>query len=137
MKKMANPIKDLVESAINSLEGMFKAESVVGNSITASDGTVIIPIAKVSFGVGGGGSEFTAVNGAGDNLFGGGVGAGASVKPQGFLVITKSGSIRFVSTESESDAVSKLVEYAPELVEKITSLFKKDKSGKEEGNEQE
>ncbi|MEE1351894.1 MAG: spore germination protein GerW family protein [Clostridia bacterium] len=124
---MANPIKDLIESTINSLDGMFTSDSILGETVTAPDGTMIIPMAKVSFGVGGGGCEFKETNTVGNNLFGGGVGAGASVKPEGFLVITKNGSVRFVAVNEGSNVAEKLVDYAPELIERITELFKKDK----------
>lgn len=126
---MANPIKDLIESTVNSMDGMFTAESIIGDTVTAPDGTMIIPIAKVSFGIGGGGSEFKETDADGNHLFGGGIGSGASIKPEGFLVITKSGSIRFVSTAENSSAVEKLIDYVPDLVEKITGIFgkKKDK----------
>ena len=122
---MANPIKDLIESTINSLDGMFTSDTILGETVTAPDGTMIIPMAKVSFGVGGGGCEFKETNTVGNNLFGGGVGAGASVKPEGFLVITKNGSVRFVAVNEGSNVAEKLVDYAPELVERITDLFKK------------
>lgn len=122
---MANPIKELIESTINSLDGMFTSESILGETVTAPDGTMIIPMSRVSFGVGGGGCEFKETNTAGNNLFGGGVGAGATVKPEGFLVITKMGSVRFVSTNDGSNIAEKLVDYAPELIERITDLFKK------------
>lgn len=128
---MANPIKDLIESTIKSLDGMFTSESILGETVTAPDGTMIIPMSKVSFGVGGGGCEFKETNTAGNNLFGGGVGAGASIKPEGFLVITKMGSVRFVSAGGESNVAEKLVDYAPELVERITDLFKKKETTEE------
>lgn len=128
---MANPIKDLIQTAINSLDGMFNSDSVIGETVTAPDGTMIIPITKVSFGVGGGGSEFKETDREGNNLFGGGVGAGASIKPQGFLVVTKSGSVRFVTTEEQSTAVDKLIDYAPDMVDKISGFFVKNKEKEE------
>lgn len=124
---MANQIKEMIESAIDSMDGLFNAQSIVGETVTAPDGTMIIPIAKVSFGVGGGGSEFKETNSEGNNLFGGGVGAGASLRPEGFLVITKGGSIRFVTTSEQSSPVEKLIDYAPYLIERVTDIFKKDK----------
>lgn len=122
---MANPIKELIDAAMHSIDGMFTAENVIGNSVTTPDGTLILPIAKVSFGVGGGGSEFKETDKEGNNLFGGGIGAGASIKPEGFLVISKSGSVRFVSTSEGSGAVDKLIDYAPDMIEKISGIFKK------------
>ncbi len=129
---MANPIKELIESAIDSMDGMFTAESIIGDSVSAPDGTLIIPIAKVSFGVGGGGCEFKETNADGTNRFGGGVGAGASIKPEGFLVITKGGSIRFVTTVEKQSAVEKLIDYAPDMVERISGIFKKDNEASED-----
>lgn len=122
-----NPIKEMIQTAIASLEGMTASKSIVGEAITSQDGTLIIPITRVSFGVGGGGSEFKATDTQGNNLFGGGIGAGASVKPEGFLVITPGGSIRFVATDQTTSAVEKLIDYAPDLVDKISGIFKKDK----------
>ncbi|MBR0366689.1 MAG: sporulation protein YtfJ, partial [Clostridia bacterium] len=107
-------------------------DSIIGETVTAPDGTMIIPIARVSFGVGGGGSEFKETDAEGNNLFGGGVGAGASLKPQGFLVITKSGSVRFVTTEEKSSAVDKLIDYAPDMVDRISGIFSKNKTSAEE-----
>lgn len=132
---MANPIKDLIETAINSLDGLFTTENVIGDAVTTADGTIIIPIAKLSFGVGGGGSEFKETASDGSNLFGGGVGAGASVKPEGFLVITTGGSIRFISTTESNTALEKLIDYAPDIVEKITGIFAK-KEKNSEGTEE-
>ena len=129
---MANPIKELIESTINSLDGMFTSDTILGEAVNAPDGTMIIPMSKVSFGVGGGGCEFKETNTSGNNLFGGGVGAGASIKPEGFLVITKMGNVRFVSTGEGVNVAQKLVDYAPELVERISALFKKDKEQTEE-----
>lgn len=130
---MANQIKELIESAIDSMDGMFTAESIIGETVTAPDGTMIIPIARVSFGVGGGGSEFKETNSAGENLFGGGVGAGASIRPEGFLVITNTGNVRFTPAAETSGVVEKLVDYAPDLVDKITGIFRDRKKG---GNEE-
>lgn len=124
---MANQIKELIESAIDSMDGMFTAESIIGDTVTAPDGTMIIPVARVSFGVGGGGSEFKETDKEGNNLFGGGVGAGASIKPEGFLVITNTGNVRFAPAVENSGMVEKLVDYVPELVDKITSAFKNKK----------
>ena len=125
---MANPIKDLVESTISSVNGMFSTDNIIGETVTAPDGTMIIPISKVSFGVGGGGTETKEKDAAGNNLFGGGVAAGASIKPEGFLVITKSGSVRFVTTEAQQTSVEKLIDYAPDIVDRVSGIFKKGKN---------
>ena len=122
---MANPIKDLVESTISSVNGMFSTDNIIGETVIAPDGTMIIPISKVSFGVGGGGTETKEKDAAGNNLFGGGVAAGASIRPEGFLVITKSGSVRFVTTAAQQNSVEKLIDYAPDLVDKVSGIFKK------------
>ncbi len=64
-------------------------------------------------------------------MFGGGVGAGASIRPEGFLVITNNGNVRFTAAAENSSVVEKLVDYAPEMVDKISGIFRKKQTGEE------
>ena len=45
-------------TAMTSLESMVDVNTIVGDMVTPPDGTVIIPVSKVSFGFAAGGSEF-------------------------------------------------------------------------------
>ncbi len=53
-----HPIEGLMNTAMNNLRDMIDVNTIVGESIETIDGTVIIPISKVSFGFVAGGSEF-------------------------------------------------------------------------------
>ncbi|MBQ9915310.1 MAG: sporulation protein YtfJ, partial [Clostridia bacterium] len=53
-----HPIKGLMDTAMSSIKSMIDVNTIVGEPVSAPDGTVIIPISKVSFGFGAGGSEF-------------------------------------------------------------------------------
>ena len=96
-----HPIEGLMNTAMNNLRDMIDVNTIIGDSIETANGTVIIPISKVSFGFAAGGSEFnmstleeTKRSGSEEETkhalpFGGGSGAGVHIEPIGFLVITE------------------------------------------------
>ena len=59
-------------------------------------------------------------------MFGGGTGAGVSVTPVAFLVIS-GGNVRTVQLIEKVTAVDNAIAALPDLVEKITTMIKKDK----------
>ena len=122
---MANQsIQEILETSMGKLRELVDANTVIGKEITTADGTTIIPVSKVAFGFGSGGSDFSTK--APKDLFGGGAGGGVSVQPLGFLVI-KEGDVRFIQM-SGGDSLERLTAAIPDAVEKISALFsKKDK----------
>ena len=46
---MANKVSEMFEGLTNNFKGMIDANSVVGEPIIVNDGTMIVPISKVSF----------------------------------------------------------------------------------------
>ncbi|MEG2935608.1 MAG: spore germination protein GerW family protein, partial [Clostridium sp.] len=86
----------------------------------------IIPISKVSFGFASGGSEFSNATSNADarHPFGGGSGAGISLKPLGFLVVNGS-TIRFLSV-TDSNPYDKLLDAIPQAVDMINGFLHKD-----------
>ena len=106
-----NKVTEMLKQVSENFKGMIDANSVVGEPIAMGDGTVIVPISKVTFGFGGGGSEFDAKK-QDDTNFGGGMGGGASVKAEAFLVINNS-NVRLISMDEGSGAMSKLVDLMP------------------------
>ena len=121
------PIAELVATAMNSIKEMVDVNTIVGEPVETSDGTVIIPISRVSFGFGAGGTEFSgkasAVQGN-DTNFGGGTGGGVSINPMGFLVVT-GGSVQFLPVSVGGP--EKLVDYIPVAIEKVAGFIKKRK----------
>ena len=132
---MDHPIEEIMATSMSKLKEMVDVNTIIGDTIQTSDNTVIIPISKVSFGFASGGSEFK-----GETLdeynksdkdeqiqyrlpFGGGAGAGVSIKPIAFLVIQPN-MVKMLPVE-HSNTVDKLLEYVPEIMEKIKCKTKK------------
>lgn len=129
---MSNPIKEMIEGALSNVQGMIDTRSVIGEPITAPDGTIIVPVSKVSFGVGGGGSEFASKNKEGENLFAGGIGSGATVQAEAFLVINNS-NVRIIPMGAPSNSIDKIIDLMPGVIDKVNGFIadrKKEKASK-------
>ncbi len=125
------PIAELVATAMNSIKEMVDVNTIVGEPVETTDGTVIIPISRVSFGFGAGGTEFSskAKPAEGDSNFGGGTGGGVSINPMGFLVVS-GGNVQFLPISKGGP--DKLTDYIPVAIEKVTDYIKKKKEEKDE-----
>lgn len=130
---MSQKLPGMLEGTIQKIKEMIDVNSVVGEPISTPDGVTIIPVSKVSVGFGGAGSDFTkGRTPAGDNPFGGGVGAGVKVTPICFLIV-KDGNVRMVPVaQAANTTADRLVEMIPDTIDKISS-FIDSKSGSKEG----
>lgn len=120
-----HPIQGLMKTAMESIRDMVNVNTVVGDAVQAEDGTVIIPVSKVTFGFAAGGGEYESGDregSAGALPFAGGSGAGVSVQPMGFLVAGK-GQVRLLSIE-EGHLLDKAIDLAPQLVGQILSMLR-------------
>lgn len=115
-------IEGLVRTSLESIKEMVDVNTVVGDAVHAPDGTVIIPISKVSFGfaAGGGGCDATVTDMR--QGFGGGSGAGVSVKPVGFLVSSPEHGIRFMNVSSHR-TYERLLELVPIAFDKLQEII--------------
>ena len=115
---------------MSKIKEMVDVNTIIGNPIVAADGTTVIPVSKVSFGFGAGGSEFASKHAASGSplAFGGGSGAGVSVTPVAFLVVSN-GNVRTVQLVEKVSAVDNVIASLPELVDKVAALIKKEKPG--------
>ena len=116
-----HPINGIMDCAMENLRSMVDVNTIIGDAVTTEDGTVMIPVSKVSFGLAAGGSEFSTKKSDGPNPFGGGVGAGVTITPVAFLVANKE-QVKLMPVEGD-DAASKLVDYIPVMVNKISGIF--------------
>ena len=85
-----NRIKNLIDSSLESIRNMVDVNCVIGEPVTLPDGTVLLPISKVSVGFVSGGGEYTDLNSKrnqDDFPMAGGTGGGYSVSPIGFFVL--------------------------------------------------
>ncbi|HAG43707.1 MAG TPA: sporulation protein YtfJ [Clostridium sp.] len=125
-----HPMENLMKSTMENIKDMIDVNTVVGQPVTAYDGTVIIPISRVCFGFGCGGTEFESVRNTNtQHPFGGGSGAGVTIKPVGFLVV-KGDSIRLLSVDHHN-TYDKIIDTVPQLFDMVKDLFKDDNESNE------
>ena len=128
-----HPIEGLMLTAMNSIEDMIDVNTIIGEPIETTNGIVIIPISKVSFGFAAGGSEFK-----GETVdeykkkdkdesiqyrlpFGGGSGAGVSINPISFLVVQQD-KVKLLPVNHTS-CVDKILDYIPEVIDKVEGMM--------------
>ncbi len=126
---MSNPIKEMIEGALSSVQGMMDTKNVIGEPIAAQDGTIIVPVSKLSFGVGGGGSQLSAKNKDGEPMFAGGIGGGASVQAEAFLVINNS-NVRLIPVHAQTGSIDKLIDMIPGTIDKVNGFISNRKKEK-------
>lgn len=127
---MEHPIGELMQTAMSSIKDMVDVNTVIGDPVVATSGATIIPISKVSFGYVTAGGDLAhpekknqPINAQADFPFAGGSGAGVSVQPVGFLVVSGD-SVRMLPAQSLTVA-DRMVELIPGVVEDVKNLFAK------------
>ncbi len=117
-------INDMIGTMMESIKEVVKVSTVVGEAVNAPDGSVIIPVTKVSCGFGATGVEIPSKTALKDEYpFGGGSGGGLSIEPMGFMVL-KEGNVRVVPMTTEQSTVEKLIDMVPPMVDKLNSIVK-------------
>lgn len=123
-----HPLQGLMDVAMQRIKDMVDSNTIIGNPITMADGTLILPVSKVSFGFASGGSDFPSKTPK--DLFGGGSGAGVSIQPEAFLVI-KDGDVKLLQLNDPAKTTAdRIVNAMPEVLDKLQSIVSK--SGKKE-----
>ncbi|MCM1507099.1 MAG: sporulation protein YtfJ [Ruminococcus flavefaciens] len=125
MEKGKTPVSEILGISMEKVKEMADVNSVIGEPIKLDDGTTIIPISKVSYGFASGGSDLPSKYEK--NLFGGGAGAGISIKPEGFLVISPDGTAKMVSVSSGDDPISNAINAIPNVINKVSDFVGKKK----------
>lgn len=120
-----HPIHSMMGITMEKIKEMVDVNAVIGNPITSPDGTVVIPVSKAAFGFGAGGSDFSGKQPK--DLFGGGGGAGVTIQPIAFLVISN-GDVKVIPIEMNDNTADRMVGLVPEVIQIIGDLFKKGKS---------
>ncbi len=121
---MSEKVNSLLETTVDKIKSVIDVNTVIGDQIITPDGTVIIPISRVNYGFAAGGSDLPSKT---PGLFGGGSGAGVTITPIAFLSVSN-GNVRVIQVEPFISSVDRAIQTAPDVVDKITSLFKKDKT---------
>ena len=128
---MTNNIADTIRQALSEVRSMADSQTIIGEPIVVGD-TTLIPVSKVSIGVGLGGGTY----GKDTNNNAGAGGTGLTVSPVAFIVINKNGtaSLLNVGTDVVSSPkiagtvseIDKALDDVPEIISKVKGIFKKD-----------
>lgn len=133
MDEKNHTLNQLMNAAMDKVRLMADANTVVGEPIVAGEVT-LIPISRVSIGVGVGGSDFVSKNQKrpeADSCFGGGTGAGMNIDPIAFLVV-RGDTVRVLPMLPPADgALGRVVDMVPELVDKVTDFVEKQQDKKD------
>ena len=129
-----HPIEALMQTTMESIKNMVDVNTIVGDAVETNDGTVIIPISKVSFGFASGGGDYTIrsnnennsdENSSNDRLpFAGGAGAGVSVQPVAFMVVGN-GHIKLMSVDQKANMIDNLINSTPKIIQGLQNAFGK------------
>lgn len=113
-----NNFNSTVEALFKGMDGFLSTKTVVGDAVKFDDGTIILPLVDVSFGVGAG-----AFSGNSKNNAGGGM--GGKVTPSSVLVL-KDGYAKLVNVKNQ-DVVTKVIDLVPDVLDRFTKRGKKEK----------
>ncbi len=125
-----NSFTNTVESLFKGMDSFITTKTVIGDAVRFEDGTIVLPLVDVSFGVGAGAFADDSTAGAKKNSGGGGM--GAKIQPSAVLVI-KDGNSRLVNVKNQ-DGLTKLLDMVPEFVDKFKKKEDEDSAKKQENS---
>lgn len=111
-----------VESLFKGMDTFLTTKTVVGDAVKFEDGTIILPLVDVSFGVGAGAFTNEKKNNAGGAM-------GGKITPSSVLVI-QDGKIRLVNVKNQ-DIVTKVIDMVPDVIDRFSKDSKKKKAEKD------
>lgn len=111
-----NNFNSTVESLFKGMDSFLTTKTVVGDAVKFDDGTIILPLVEVSFGVAAGAF-------AGDTKNNAGGGMGGKISPSSLLVI-QNGSSKVINIKDQ-DSVTKIIDMVPDLINKFSKGGKK------------
>jgi len=126
MNEKNNNLESLVKTAIEKIREMIDIETVIGDPITTSNGTTIIPVSKVSVGFASGGSDLPTKSDK--DLFGGGTGGGVTIQPLAFITILPDGNVKLLQMTINAPKENAALAILPDIVDKISEMVSKPKS---------
>ena len=121
------PLSDLMATTMTKIREMLDSNSIIGEPITTPDGVTVIPVSRVSFGFGTGGSDY----GKTVDKFGGAGAAGVKIEPVSFLII-KDGVTRVMPVALPAvGPVDRILDMVPEVMDRVESFVAKKKEEKD------
>lgn len=116
----------ILETTIEKVKNLVSVSTIIGDPMQIK-GMTIIPVSKVTYGFASGGSDFPSKSN--QEIFGGGGGAGVTITPVAFLVISD-GEVTLKHITAFDNAAERVVNLVPEMFDKVTSVVNKAKKEK-------
>ena len=117
----------ILEATIEKVKNLVNVSTIIGDPIKLEGDITIIPVSKVTYGFASGGSDFPSKSNA--EIFGGGGGAGVTITPVAFLVISD-GEVNIKHITAYDNAAERVVNLVPEMFDKVNSVITKAKKEK-------
>lgn len=131
---MSNGVSAKIEATINQIKNVVDVNTVIGQPIVVGDVT-ILPVSKVTYGFASGGSDLP--NKTNKDLFAGAGGAGVTLQPLAFLIISEAG-VRILEISSKyNNGLDRALTMAPDLIDKVKDTISSLKSGDDKGETEE
>lgn len=121
MSEQKEKVQNLMGVTMDKVREMADPKAIIGDPIYTPDGTMIIPVSRVTYGFASGGSDLPTKQPK--DTFAGGGGAGITMEPVAFLVI-KDGNVRVMQINPHVGTVDKLVDTVPDVIDKVTGIVK-------------
>ncbi|BED92462.1 MAG: GerW family sporulation protein [Candidatus Paraimprobicoccus trichonymphae] len=130
----SNKVENIMATTIDKMKKIIDVDSIIGKPITSENGITIIPVSKVSYGLASGGSDFVSKKDEKKDLFGGGSGAGVTILPVAFLVISND-DVKLLQIESFNSTLDRIIAMVPDISDKIANMLKNRKNKKSKSEE--
>ncbi len=122
-----NKFSETISTLFNGVDSLITTKTVVGEAMHFDDGTVILPLVEVSFGMGAGAWSKEA----GKDTAGGGL--GGKMVPSAVVVI-KDGQTRLVNIKNQ-DIATKIIDMVPNIIDSVKTGVKGKKDLKDKIDE--
>ena len=107
----------ILGTTIEKIRDLVDVSTIIGDPMYLEGGMTIIPVSKVTYGFASGGSDFPSKTNA--QLFGGGGGAGVTITPVAFLIVSD-GEVTLKHITAYDNAAERVVNLVPEMFDKVT-----------------
>jgi sporulation protein YtfJ len=135
-----HPIEELMKTVMESIKEMIDVNTIVGDAVQTVDGTVIIPVSRVTFGFAAGGGEYAKKDDTKNQdskfPFAGGSGAGVSINPVAFMIVGRNNTIKLIPASPQT-SIDRLLDTVPGIIEQMKkALTGKDPKDSQNGKDQ-
>ncbi len=117
----------LMETTMTKIREMVDSNEIIGEPIVTPDGITVIPISRLSFGFGSGGSDYGKPNGK----FSGGGAAGVKIDPVAFLIVKNGQTHMMPVAVPAATTADRILELVPQLVDRVEGFVAKKREEKD------